>query len=1098
MKTIFKKLFNSLTIKNKLILYVLSVSFITTSLLVFILITKAKQLQIETATHLGNTIALQNANFIKNNLDVAMNATRTLAQIYDDFETIPLKDRRPLFDRMLKVLVEDNTNFKSVWSCWEPNALDGLDAENISKNSGDDIGRFDVTYFRENGKILPSIVSSAEIATADYYQLPKKRNQETILEPYKYAYVEGGKEYLMTSVMVPIHNKKGDFIGVVGIDISLDDLCNIVRTIKPFETGYGFILSNGGIFVAHPIDSFVTKVFAQFRPETEAKYHVTQQIQEGKSFGYTNFSKVNNETSYVEYGSFSVGNTNTPWVVGVSMPESKILATVSIMKQYAIVIGFVALLLLVLIVLFIARNINKSLKQLNHEIDEASHKIIEGQLSYRASNENVSIDFKSSIDSLNNVIDAFVKPINVTADYIERISKGDIPYPITEEYKGDFNKTKNNVNSCIDTLNTLTMQMNMVTQLQFEGDTDAYADETKFQGVYYDLIKSYNAVLKFEVNSLLTIADILRHYSNGDMSMRMNALPGKQEIISVNVNMLRENVQNLISDVNNLSKEAIAGNLSNRADSSKHQGDFKAVIDGVNETLNAIIDPLKMAANYVDRISKGDVPEKINAQYNGEFNLIKNNLNQCIDAIKLLITDANKLSQSALNGQLSVRANASNHQGNFKEIITGVNNTLDAVIGPLQMAANYVKRISIGDMPPIITDNYNGDFNEIKNNLNLTIEAINNVTENAKLVAIGDLDVALHTRSDKDELMKAIIQMVQATKDVTEKTKLIAAGDLTIELKPRSEKDELIIALGNMITAISNIVNQVQISSDNIADASLQMSNNSQIMSEGSSEQASASEEVSSSMEQMAANIHQNTDNAQQTEKIATKAAEEIIEGSKNVNMTVIVMKKIAEKVSIIGDIAFQTNILALNAAVEAARAGEHGKGFAVVAAEVRKLAERSHLAAGEINELTRSSVEVAAKSSGLLETIVPDIQKTAKLVQEITASSIEQNSGASQINNAINQLNKVTQQNAASAEEMATSSEELSSQADNLRDLIGFFKIQKSSNTIKSLPAPKNNVVEKKKPQAIPHRTKKANNIGNGFSIDLDSEIDDKGYESF
>jgi methyl-accepting chemotaxis protein len=158
--------------------------------------------------------------------------------------------------------------------------------------------------------------------------------------------------------------------------------------------------------------------------------------------------------------------------------------------------------------------------------------------------------------------------------------------------------------------------------------------------------------------------------------------------------------------------------------------------------------------------------------------------------------------------------------------------------------------------------------------------------------------------------------------------------------------------------------------------------------------------------------------------------------------MTVMVMKKIAEKVSIIGDIAFQTNILALNAAVEAARAGEHGKGFAVVAAEVRKLAERSHIAAGEINELTKSSVEVADKAGSQLESIVPSIQKTAKLVQEISAASIEQNSGANQINNAINQLNKVTQQNAASAEEMATSSEELSSQADSLKDLISFFKV--------------------------------------------------------
>jgi len=1093
------KLYKSMTIKNKLIIYVLSVSFITTSLLIIFLISKAKSLQIETAIKLGRTIALQNANFIKNEMDIAMNTTRMEAQIFEDFQSIPLKERRPILDKQLKTLVEKNEKFKSVWACFEPNALDGLDAENISKNSGDDAGRFDVTYFRENGKILPSVVSATEIATADYYQLPKKRNQETILEPYKYKYIEGGKEYLMTSVMTPIKDKQGNFIGVVGIDISLDELCNQVRTIKPFETGYGWILSNGGIFVAHPIDSFVTKVFSEFRKETDLKYHVSQQIKEGKSFGYTNISKVTGEKSYVEYGTFSVGNTNTPWVVGVSMPESKILATVTIMERFAFILGVIAISLLILIVIFIARNINKSLKQLNNEIDTASHNIINGQLTHRANQENVAVDFKPLVESLNNVIDAFVKPINVTATYVERISKGDIPFPISEEYKGDFNTSKNNINRLIDTLSNLTMQMNQVTQLQSEGETDAFANAELFEGVYHDLVKSYNAVLQFEVTNLMTIAEILRNYSKGDMTKQMPLLPGKQEIITISVNTLRDNVQNLIDDAKALSQAAIAGNLSNRADSSRHQGDFKAVIDGVNETLDAIVQPLQMAAQFVERISKGDIPEKNTMAYNGDFNLIKNNLNQCADAINLLISDANKLSQSALNGQLSVRADAHQHKGNFKDIIDGVNKTLDAVVGPLQMAASYVKRISIGDMPPLITEQYNGDFNEIKNNLNLTIEAINSVTESTKLVAIGDLDVELHTRSDKDELMKALIKMVEAMRDVTEKTKIISAGDMTVELKPRSDKDELIIALSDMIKAISMVVNQVQVSTDNIADASQQMSMNSQQMSEGASEQASAAEEVSSSMEQMAANIQQNTDNSQQTEKIAAKAAENILEGSKNVNMTVLVMKKIADKVSIIGDIAFQTNILALNAAVEAARAGEHGRGFAVVAAEVRKLAERSHIAAGEINELTKSSVDIADKSGQSLESIVPDIQKTAKLVQEISAASIEQSTGANQINNAISQLNKVTQQNAASAEEMATSSEELSAQADNLRDLIGFFKVKDSGKSIsvKSLSPSKPAIHSK------PILTKKQNSKSHsmpskGAIIDMDSDMSDNDFEKF
>jgi len=292
-------------------------------------------------------------------------------------------------------------------------------------------------------------------------------------------------------------------------------------------------------------------------------------------------------------------------------------------------------------------------------------------------------------------------------------------------------------------------------------------------------------------------------------------------------------------------------------------------------------------------------------------------------------------------------------------------------------------------------------------------------------------------------------KMIETFQKLINASKKISEGDLTanIEIYQKDEIGDLADSLRRMLEKLREVVSAVVNGSNQIADASNEISSSSQQVSQGASEQASSAEEISSSMEEMASNIQQNTDNAQQTEKISAKAALDIIEGSNNVNQTVEAMKKIADKVAIISDIAFQTNILALNAAVEAARAGEHGKGFAVVAAEVRKLAERSQIAANEINGLSKSSVEIAVKSGNLLNAIVPDIQKTSKLVQEITASSIEQNSGADQINNAINQLNQVTQQNAAASEEMATSSEELSSQAEQLQDIISFFKIDNNAS---------------------------------------------------
>ena len=322
--------------------------------------------------------------------------------------------------------------------------------------------------------------------------------------------------------------------------------------------------------------------------------------------------------------------------------------------------------------------------------------------------------------------------------------------------------------------------------------------------------------------------------------------------------------------------------------------------------------------------------------------------------------------------------------------------------------------------------------------------------------------------------------------------KAISEGDLTvsIENKSKDEIGELLQHLQTMVVKLKEVISFVSTASDNIASASQQMTSSSQQMSEGATEQAASAEEVSSSMEEMAANIQQNTDNAQQTEKIALKASEDIREGSQAVNQTVHSMRQIADKISIIGEIARQTNLLALNAAVEAARAGEHGKGFAVVAAEVRKLAERSQLAASEIDILSKNSVEVAERSGKVLEMIVPDIQRTSKLVQEIAASSMEQNSGAEQVNSAIQQLNQVIQSNAATSEEMAASAEELSAQADQLQDSIAFFNVG-SMNRQKSIQ--QNTYSKTRSPQTSPSfsqpsKAKAGKSKNNGISLHLDN----------
>lgn len=272
----------------------------------------------------------------------------------------------------------------------------------------------------------------------------------------------------------------------------------------------------------------------------------------------------------------------------------------------------------------------------------------------------------------------------------------------------------------------------------------------------------------------------------------------------------------------------------------------------------------------------------------------------------------------------------------------------------------------------------------------------------------------------------------------------ISNGDLTTNLKINrtDEIGVLVKALNSMQEKLKEIITNIIVGAEHISSASQQMNASSQQVSQGASEQASSVEEVSSTIEEFNSNIQQNSTNSQETEKITKKAVMEIREGYQSAQNSAQFMKIIAEKISIINDISFQTNLLALNAAVEAARAGEHGRGFAVVASEVRKLAEKSRVAAEEINQLTRTGVEISEKAGRQLSEIIPEIEKTSTLIQEMTFASMEMSSGSAQVNNAIQQLNQITQQNASASEEMAGGAEELASQAEILKNSVAFFKV--------------------------------------------------------
>jgi methyl-accepting chemotaxis protein len=308
----------------------------------------------------------------------------------------------------------------------------------------------------------------------------------------------------------------------------------------------------------------------------------------------------------------------------------------------------------------------------------------------------------------------------------------------------------------------------------------------------------------------------------------------------------------------------------------------------------------------------------------------------------------------------------------------------------------------------------------------------------------------------------------------------VSAGDLTMTVATREgDTTSMLHAVKTMLAKLASIIGEVNAAAQALGGASEEVSATSQSLSQAAGEQAASVEQTSASIEQMTASIAQNTDNAKVTDTMAAKAANEAAEGGEAVKATVAAMKQIAQKISIIDDIAYQTNLLALNAAIEAARAGEHGKGFAVVAAEVRKLAERSQVAAQEIGTVATGSVELAEKAGNLLAEIVPSIKRTSDLVQEITAASQEQSTGVAQINAAVMQLSQATQQNASSSEELAATAEEMSGQAEQLRQTMSFFTV--GANTGAAKRSAHNTTAA---PEAAPTLKQAATRLAGSFAL--------------
>ncbi|HEY8338071.1 MAG TPA: methyl-accepting chemotaxis protein [Tardiphaga sp.] len=427
----------------------------------------------------------------------------------------------------------------------------------------------------------------------------------------------------------------------------------------------------------------------------------------------------------------------------------------------------------------------------------------------------------------------------------------------------------------------------------------------------------------------------------------------------------------------------------------------------------------------------------------------------------------------------------------------------------LGRAVDLADAVALGDLSKKIGVSSDDEIGDLVKSLNAMTVNLNATAKTTDSIADGDLSIEIKPLSDLDTLGLAMKRMAANLKATANVADAIANGDLTVDAKRLTDKDTLGIALERMLEKLRIIVSDTVTAAQNVSAGSQELSASAEQLSQGASEQASAAEEASASMEEMAANVKQNAENAGQTEKIARQSAKDAEASGAAVGRAVEAMQTIAGKITIVQEIARQTDLLALNAAVEAARAGEHGKGFAVVASEVRKLAERSQTAAAEIGTLSAETVKAAQEAGAMLSRLVPDIKKTAELVEEISAACREQDVGSSQINQAIQQLDKVGQQNAGASEQVSSTSEELASQAEQLQSTIAYFKIEQAARE-RGRPAVIDKAVAELRARAasmselerggkrpVPAKSTRGLKVaGGGFALEMNDRVDERDAE--